>query len=383
MINITDKHYCCGCSACAQSCPKQCIKMCEDEEGFLYPKVDTSECIDCGLCEKVCPFLNNSDEKTPQTVEVAINPHLSTRLASSSGGIFSLLAEHIIEIGGVVFGARFNAQWKVIHDYTNNIEGLAAFRGSKYVQSEVGNSYKDAKRFLDEGRTVLFSGTPCQINALKRYLKKEYKNLYTVDIVCHGVPSPKIWSDYLSYINANSEEVKSINMRDKSRSWSKYSYKINSKQAPLYDDYAANSEYLRIYINGFSVRPSCFNCPVKEGKSHSDITLADAWGIQEVYPEMNDEKGASVVCLNSEAGRYLFNAISKESKPFPAEVFYKANPSFHTSANESQYRTLFWELYREKGIAAYREIKDRMKQPLYKRLVHKALNLFKNEKTHQ
>lgn len=382
MINITDKHFCSGCSACAQSCPKYCIKLCEDEEGFLYPKVDIAECIDCKLCEKVCPFLNNSDERKPQSVEAAINPDLNTRLASSSGGVFLLLAEYIIKKGGVVFGARFNDQWEVVHDYTDNIEGLAAFRGSKYVQSEIGSSYKEAKRFLDEGRTVLFSGTPCQINALKRYLRKEYSNLYTVDVVCHGVPSPKIWNDYLRHINPNNESIQSINMRDKSRSWSKYSYRINSKQAPLYDDYAANSDYLRMYINGFSVRPSCFNCPVKRGKSHSDITLADAWGIQEVYPEMNDEKGVSVVCLNSDAGVNLYNAISKVSRPFPAEVFYKANPSFHTSANESQYRTLFWELYREKGIAAYREIKDRMKQPLYKRLVHKALNLFKNEQFH-
>lgn len=382
MIKITDKHYCCGCSACAQSCPKQCIRMREDEEGFLYPTVDAAECIDCGLCEKVCPFLNNSDERKPQSVEVAINPDLNTRLASSSGGVFSLLAEHIIQKGGVVFGARFDSQWRVIHDYTDTIDGLAAFRGSKYVQSEIGSSYKDAKRFLDEGRTVMFTGTPCQINALKRYLKKEYDNLHTVDIVCHGVPSPKIWNDYLRHINPNNEEIQSINMRDKSRSWSKYSYRIDTEKATLYDDYAANSEYLRMYINGFSVRPSCFNCPVKGGRSQSDITLADAWGIKEVFPDMDDEKGASVVCLNSEAGTDLYNAISKESRLFPSEVFYKANPSFHTSAKESQYRTLFWERYLEKGIAAYKDIKEKMKQPLYKRLVHKVLNLFKNEKAY-
>ena len=356
--------------------------MREDEEGFLYPTVDAAECIDCGLCEKVCPFLNNSDERKPQSVEVAINPDLNTRLASSSGGVFSLLAEHIIQKGGVVFGARFDSQWRVIHDYTDTIDGLAAFRGSKYVQSEIGSSYKDAKRFLDEGRTVMFTGTPCQINALKRYLKKEYDNLHTVDIVCHGVPSPKIWNDYLRHINPNNEEIQSINMRDKSRSWSKYSYRIDTEKAPLYDDYAANSEYLRMYINGFSVRPSCFNCPVKGGRSQSDITLADAWGIKEVFPDMDDEKGASVVCLNSEAGTDLYNAISKESRLFPSEVFYKANPSFHTSAKESQYRTLFWERYLEKGIAAYKDIKEKMKQPLYKRLVHKVLNLFKNEKAY-
>lgn len=365
-----------------QSCPKQCIKMCEDEEGFLYPQADTSVCIDCGLCEKVCPFLNGSDERKPQSVEVSINPDLITRLASSSGGVFSLLAGHILKTGGVVFGARFDSQWMVVHDYTDNIEGLAAFRGSKYVQSEIGSAYKDAKLFLDEGRTVLFSGTPCHIHALRRYLKKEYKNLYTVDIVCHGVPSPKIWSDYLRYINLNGEEIQSINMRDKSRSWSKYSYRIDSENTPLYDDFAANSEYLRMYINGFSLRPSCFNCPSKGGKSHSDITLADAWGIQDVYPEMNDEKGVSVVCLNTDAGVNLYNTVSIGSRPFPAEVFYKANPSYHISAEVQNLREDFWELYEKEGVAAYGSIKKKMKLKVLERLTKKLnrmINSFKQQ----
>ena len=382
MISITDKSMCCGCSACMQSCPKLCIKMCEDEEGFLYPKVDTAECIDCGLCEKVCPYLNNSDERKPQSVEVAINPDLNIRLASSSGGVFSLLAEHIIKKGGVVFGARFDSHWMVVHDYTDNLGGLAAFRGSKYVQSEIGCSYKDAKRFLDEGRTVMFSGTPCQIGALKRYLRKEYNNLYTVDIVCHGVPSPKIWNDYLRYINPNNLEIQSINLRDKSRSWSKYSYKIETERTSLYDDFAANSEYLRMYINGFSLRPSCFNCPSKGGKSHSDITLADAWGIQDVYPEMNDEKGVSVVCLNTDAGVNLYNTVSIESRPFPAEVFYKANPSYHISAEVQNLREEFWELYEKEGVAAYVSIKNKMRPTVLKRFAQKfieVINTFKQQ----
>ena len=382
MISITDKSMCCGCSACMQSCPKLCIKMCEDEEGFLYPKVDTAGCIDCGLCEKVCPYLNNSDGRKLKSVEVAINPDLNTRLASSSGGVFSLLAEHIIKKGGVVFGARFDSHWMVVHDYTDNLGGLAAFRGSKYVQSKIGSSYKDAKRILDEGRTVLFSGTPCQINALKRYLKKEYYTLYTIDIVCHGVPSPKIWSDYLRYINPNNEEIRTINMRDKSRSWSKYSYRIDTEKAPLYDDFAANSEYLRMYINGFSVRPSCFNCPVKGGKSHSDITLADAWGIQDVNPGMNDEKGVSVVCLNTDAGVNLYNAVSKESRPFPLEVFYKANPSYHISAKVQPHREEFWKLYEKEGVAAYVSIKNKMRPTVLKRFAQKfieVINTFKQQ----
>ena len=376
MMYITEKSSCCGCSACAQSCPKQCIGMTEDEEGFLYPVVDASVCIDCKLCEKVCPFLNSNDVILPKSVEVAINQDNEMRLESSSGGIFSLLAEHVINKGGVVFGARFDDEWDVIHDYTECIEGLSAFRGSKYVQSEIRNSFQEAKRFLDDGRSVLFSGTPCQINALKRFLKKDYKNLYCVDVVCHGVPSPLAWKDYLSHINPNDEEILSVKMRDKSRGWSKYSYKIVSKQGALYDNFAANSEYLRMYINGFIVRPSCFDCPVKGGKSHSDITLADAWGIKEVYPEMDDDQGASVVCIYTDAGMSLYNAVSKVSRPFPEEVLYKANPSYYKNAISPQFREKFWDLYKTQGVLAYYGINKMMTPPLFKRLFQKLFKAF-------
>lgn len=377
MISISDKRFCCGCSACVQSCPKHCINLREDEEGFLYPLVDVSECVDCKLCEKVCPYLNNHDKMQPKSIEVALNPDIKTRLESSSGGIFTLLAEYIVRMGGVVFGARFDAQWRVVHDYTDNIDGLPAFRGSKYVQSIIGGSYYDAKRFLEEGRTVLFSGTPCQINALKRFLDKGYANLYTVDIVCHGVPSPLVWKDYLDYINPTHERIRSINMRDKSRGWSRYSYKISSQEVPLYDDYASNSEYLRLYINGITVRPSCFNCPMKGGRSHSDITLADAWGIKEVFPDMDDEQGASVVCLNTDAGIGLYSAVSKVSRPFPKDAFFKSNPSFHSSTKESSYRNLFWELYKKEGFSAYNSTLKSIKHPLHKRLLHKIMRLLK------
>lgn len=198
MINIAVKSKCTGCSACVQRCPKQCISFEEDSEGFYYPQVNLSLCINCGLCEKVCPVLQQDKPRNPVIVYAAKNSNLSTRLASSSGGIFALLAETILRQNGVVFGARFDNEWNVIHDYTESLDGLSVFLGSKYVQSKIGNTYKYAERFLKEGRKVLFSGTPCQIVGLKKYLRKDYDTLLTVDFVCHGVPSPMIWRDYLN-----------------------------------------------------------------------------------------------------------------------------------------------------------------------------------------
>lgn len=175
MISILDKKKCCGCSACAQRCPKHCIKMIEDSEGFLYPKVDGDTCIDCGLCERVCPIQNPGEDRVPLAVYAAKSPNEVIRRQSSSGGIFTILAEQIIDEGGVVFGAAFNDKWEVEHSYVENKEQLVKFRGSKYVQSKIGESYKDAKSFLKEGRRVLFSGTPCQIAALKKYLQKNMR----------------------------------------------------------------------------------------------------------------------------------------------------------------------------------------------------------------
>ena len=200
MIQIVDKSQCCGCTACVSVCPKQCIAMQEDEEGFLYPVVDTSLCIDCNLCQKVCPELHPMNTRTPLHVYAAKHKDEQIRLASSSGGIFTLLAEKVIDEGGVVFGARFNASWEVVHDYTETKEGLTAFRGSKYVQSWLGNCFSKVRSFLSEGRKVMFTGTPCQVAGLKQYLRKEYDNLLTVDVVCHGVPSPKVWRMYLDEV---------------------------------------------------------------------------------------------------------------------------------------------------------------------------------------
>lgn len=197
MIELKDKKNCCGCASCVQRCPKHCISLIEDEEGFLYPKVDLETCIDCGLCEKVCPVLNKDEKREPLAVYAANNKDEEIRKSSSSGGIFTLLAENIISRGGVVFGARFNEKWEVVHDFVEKTEDLTLFRGSKYVQSKIGDTYYKASLFLKEGRQVLFSGTPCQIAGLRKYLRKDYDNLLTIDFICHGAPSPGVFRTFL------------------------------------------------------------------------------------------------------------------------------------------------------------------------------------------
>ena len=207
MIKIARKEDCTGCHSCYNVCPKKCIDMKFDEEGFLYPSIDSSKCVECGLCEKVCPIIHTIEIENEPIAVGCYNKDEKIRMDSSSGGIFTLLSELVIQYGGVVFGAEFDENYNVRHSYVDNIEDLYKFRGSKYVQSTIGNSYYNAKQFLEQGRQVLFSGTPCQITGLKRYLQKDYDNLICQDIVCHGVPSTNVWEHYKKFI-ANTLNVK-------------------------------------------------------------------------------------------------------------------------------------------------------------------------------
>lgn len=331
MIKITQKEHCCGCSACLHICPKHSISFQEDKEGFLYPKVDLETCIDCGLCEKVCPIINQDSEREPQKVYAAKNNDETIRLKSSSGGVFTLLAEKIIEDGGVVFGARFNENWEVVHDYADTIEGLEQFRGSKYVQSTVGESFKQAEMFLKAGRKVMFTGTPCHIAGLKKFLRKDYKNLLAVDFVCHGVPSPLVWRMYLEEEIARQGDagknsvlaspkdapvLTGVNFRDKSVGWKKFSFVLSfskasavGEQNTVLSSVFTENDYMRAFLSNLSLRPSCFNCSSKAGKSGADITIGDFWGIENVLPELDDDIGLSLLMLHSQRGLEHFISL--------------------------------------------------------------------------
>lgn len=347
MITITDKHNCCGCSACASICPKHCITMQADNEGFLYPVVNKEDCIDCGLCEKVCQELRAFEERKPSEVYAAININDNIRSASSSGGIFGGIAEYIIISGGVVFGAKFNDKWEVVHSYTEEISGLSAFRGSKYVQSNLGCCYEEVENFLCQGRTVLFTGTPCQVAGLKKYLRKDYDSLYTVDIICHGVPSPFIWKNYIEELSKNFKEsiesIEGINFRNKEHGWNRYCFSIKWSNQELKERRRKNL-YMRGFLANLFLRPSCFNCPAKSFKSGSDITIGDFWGIEVVDPQMFDDKGTTLLIVNTCKGDYLLQQLSIHLKRENKDVLIN-NPVLWKSSPKNELSTLFWERY--------------------------------------
>lgn len=379
MINIIDKHNCCGCSSCVQACPKRCISFEEDNEGFRYPTVDTDSCISCGLCEKVCPVINQAEEKKPQKILAAKNIDEDIRLQSSSGGIFSLLAEKIIAEGGVVFGVRFDENWEAVHDYTDTIDGICAFRGSKYMQSRIGNSFIDARKFLNTGRKVLFTGTPCQIAALKLFLRKDYENLLTVDVACHGVPSPGVWRNYLasvSYIDRH--RILSVNFRNKSNGWKNYSLKINDYEHNEFEESFRTNIYFIGFLKDIYLRPACYTCPAKFGKSHSDITIADYWGIEKFYPKFDDNKGIGLVLVNTNKGNGILQHLNIDCIETTFEQAIYQNSALIRSSKEPKQRAEFWQLYSEEGINAIMPICNKMKPSLTNRIYRKTLRIIKN-----
>lgn len=366
MIDITDKRKCCGCHACANICPKHCIEMVYDDEGFLYPKIDKDKCINCGLCEKICPILKKEklqkkdiEKKIPLAYAMK-NKNLEVRMKSSSGGIFSLIAEYVLNQNGVVFGAGFDKNFKVVHTKIDKVEDIEKLRISKYVQSEIGDTYRQAKELLNEGRIVLFTGTPCQIGGLLSFLGKDYPNLYTQDLICHGVPSPKVWEKYVEYREkeANSK-IEKVIFRKKVDSWKRYSFSFMFKnkteylRTPYYKD-----PMMKMFLLNKCLRPSCHKCAFKEINRFCDITLADFWGINGVKPEMNDDKGTSLVLIHSEKGKKLFEEIKDKVDLCPVD-FYKAirhNPMVKRSARPFQRKSMmrdFKKLPFEKVVKKY------------------------------
>lgn len=352
MIIISNKENCCGCSACVSICPQQCIAFKEDSEGFLYPSIHAEKCIDCGTCEDVCPVMHQSAPTKPLHAYAAKNINEEIRLQSSSGGFFSLLAEKMINEGGVVFGAKFNKKWEVVHGYTETIVGISDFRGSKYVQSNLENVFIKVKAFLKEGRKVFFSGTPCQIAGLKLFLRKEYPNLLTVDIICHGVPSPSIWQKYLSQKITDSEAILYVNFRDKTLGWSRYHLTLkiqnlnNISQVRVFSESAQTNTFMRGFLSDLYTRPSCQQCPAKSLKSRSDITIADFWGVHNILHGIDDEnKGVSAVFVNSGKAKECISMLKVDIVDVSYEAVRKHNPSLEKSALPHAKRALFFAEY--------------------------------------
>lgn len=397
MIKIVNKQDCCGCSACVQRCPKHCITLKEDGEGFLYPHVNSDECIDCGLCEKVCPELHHGERHIPLEVYAAKNKDESIRMQSSSGGIFTLLAEKVIQEGGVVFGAAFDANWEVMHTYAETMEGLVDFRGSKYMQSRIGTAYQDAEYFLKQGRKVLFSGSPCQIKGLKLFLRKNYDNLIAVDFICHGVPSPKVWREYLKETIARKSGknsvlpypipckigIDTVDFRSKSTGWKKYSFALTLsetsvegvKNTVLLSSVFSENPFMRAFLADLILRPSCYSCPSKSGRSGSDLTIADYWAIPQVAPEFDDDKGVSLVLVQTEKGKSFYQSL-KEKTTFIVTSYQEAqgaNGGFKEKTPMHPKRSRFFtEFAQSDDIIGL--IDRTLRIPLYRKLLKKVKN---------
>jgi len=332
MIEIKDKTNCSGCYACYNICPKSCITMKSDTEGFWYPEVDKNKCVNCDLCENVCPILHDRIIDNAPKAYACYNKDEVTRLKSSSGGIFSLIAKYVLKQKGVVFGASFDENFQLVHTYTESEDEIYKFRGSKYVQSKIGHSYSLAKKYLEDDRIVLFTGTPCQIDGLKSFLKKDYEDLITQDIVCHGVPSPKVWEKYKSEV-AKGHKIINVSFRDKSKGWSNGSLKIDFDDGTSFSQLGSDNIYIRGFIKNLYLRPSCFDCHSKSIHRNSDITLADFWGIQNIAPELNDEKGISLILINSVIGQKILDDIKSKVvyKEVGIEDSFRYNPCAYQS----------------------------------------------------
>lgn len=395
MINITEKSNCCGCSACVQRCPRQCITLKEDEEGFLYPHIDKNNCIECNLCEKVCPLINSSEKILPIQVVAAKNRNEEERLDSSSGGVFIALAKYVISKGGVVFGAVFDEKWEVKHTYTETIEGIRPMMGSKYLQSRIENTFSEAEQFLKQGRKVMFTGTPCQITGLKRYLKIEYDNLLTVDFLCHGTPSPGVWRKYVKDVynsifvkavkNINSKpflkdvrlDISSISFRDKSlHGWENYNFtvkgkfNINSYQDDVILTHMHNNDpFMKGFLSNIYLRPCCYNCKCKNGVSQSDVTIADFWGIKNIMPDFDDDKGISLVMLNTNIGAKNFDKLDLDVRVSSIEDAKRFNGGFKNNVTiPIKNRYLFFNYYSNCDIPFQLMINGSIKVSLHEKI---------------
>lgn len=310
MIRAVDSEKCCGCGACASVCPEKCITFAADGEDFLCPSVDAKKCVGCNACERVCPMLSEPEKNTAVRAFAVINTDKEVRMKSSSGGVFGLLAEYVLAHGGAVFGAAFDKDFAVRHICALNADELPLLFGSKYVQSDTTGLFETVKQFLDSDRQVLFSGTPCQVSGLKKSLGKNYPNLLTVELVCHGVPSPAAWQKYLDFTKKKySAEPCSVNFRSKVSGWKKFSVEILFKNGKTMREGVADNLYMKAFLRNLSLRPSCYNCPFKGLERVSDITLADFWGVEHVCPNMDDGLGTSLVLVNSKRGLSSFEKL--------------------------------------------------------------------------
>ncbi len=373
------KNLCSGCSACLNICPKKAISM-KKENGFLYPSIDYSVCIDCHNCEKICPQLSSSKKYEEPFIIAAYAKDENIRKNSSSGGIFSLFAQKYLSNNGIVIGCAMAEDFKSAkHIAIKNEQDLRFLRGSKYLQSQTGQTFSDVKKFLLEGKNVLFSGTPCQVAGLSAFIPDSMKkNLLTIDVICHGVPSPLVWE---KYIEAREKEAgaktKAVSFRKKTDKTKEYSLFIEFENGKTFNESIKNNFYLRGFVNNLFLRPSCYNCEIKNNAYKSDITLADYWGAEDVFEKEEVEKGISLVITHSEKGKKELAIL--QTSAFMIEVnkeaALKKNQSYYKKAKINSLTKNFMKDIKKQDID--KVLKKYCSSEFIPRLKRKIYKLFK------
>lgn len=323
-IDTQKKELCCGCRACEQICHVHAIIMKEDEEGFLYPHLNMNLCTQCGLCEKVCPISEPilvSSEIANMQVYAAMTRDVELRKKSSSGGLFSEIASVILHAEGGVYGAAFDREFRLKHVGVFSEKELDRLRGSKYLQSDTGTTFSQVRDLLRQGKSVYYTETPCQIAGLKKFLRREYENLFTSDLACHGVPSQKIFFAYKDYLeHKNVGRISSFNFRDLDGWGPAINIRLErrNKTVVVADSYYLFSPYLYAFLNGYLNRPVCYSCPYARSGRVGDITLADFWGVRRFFPSLDVKKGVSLILVNTEKGRKMLESMNNNLDLMPS-----------------------------------------------------------------
>lgn len=368
MLIYDNKINCCGCGACMNICPKQAISIKPDEYGFIYPEIDEIKCIECGLCKKVCGYQAEIIVPVINHTYVAVAKDENILANSASGGVFASLASEVINHGGVVFGCAMemvNNKLTPKHIMIDELKDLIKLQGSKYVQSFIGDTYNQVKNALNVKPVVLFCGTPCQIDGLKYFLQmKEYDNLITVDLICHGVPNAQMFQDYISKLEKKLKgKIIDYKFRDKSKSWGsneKAVYlKSNTELSKLFS--SGESSYYSLFLESSICRENCYSCKYANSNRVGDLTIGDFWGIEKEHPQylkdIHTGKGVSCIIANTENGRKTVNTFCGNLKLFPSNIQKAANQNnqLNHPSRKPKERDVIMELYKEKGYFAVDE----------------------------
>lgn len=378
---LSDK--CCGCGTCEFVCPHHCISMETNDDGFWYPEINDNECINCGLCIKRCPVLTHTDNVDNLPTRCFAVKALDESIVnnSSSGGFFSIIASWVLENNGVVVGAAFNEQHQVVHRTVDCVEDLIKLRGSKYVQSNLEDIIKKMEVYFKQDKFVLFTGTPCQVQAIINYFHGKHDKLITADIVCHGVPSPKLWKEYIMYQQDKYHaQVEKVNFRDKSYGWEGYSLYLKFENGKEYKKRNQYDPYMRMFLQNTYLRESCYQCEFKTVKKNSDFTLSDFWRVSHSCPQMDDNRGTSLVFVHSRRGNELFelvkNNITSSEITIDQALFENSAilhsaqcPSNRKKAFEQLGKAPFKEVYRETCIPLWRDMYRRIKYKIRQELI--------------